>query len=608
MRFPVSQYVFRAIFALAFCLLCDLSPARGAFTEERSTWLNVGLNAISASLADFDNDGDLDLMFQGLNTASQKLYRNNTIGTGAHTFTDVGLSIWPAPVVSATWSAAWADYDGDGRVDVFVGQNNTNQPNGRLMRNTPDGFVDVSVATGLNDNGFAQNVGWADVNNDHRLDMVIGMEGPKVNQIYLQDATHHFAPVAAESGIQSPVANKAYGMAMGDADGDGDVDIFISTCSGDGNGAIAKAYYRNNFVQSGASRTLSFTDVSYTNGTQNISQGYGAEFADFDNDGKLDLWVVGSDTRPTKIYKNMGSGQFVDVDSITGQTILGLTTGGQPNTGFDLNGGKAIDYDNDGKLDLYFHDHGAGGSTPNVKLFHNESNPNAANPADRWKFVDVTASQGFNSNTGIGGYDSVWGDIDLDGDVDMINTTSTSNNERFFINDASTNGNHWLYVKLHGPDWNTTGVGSSLYATLNSGAPGQVTLRREANTNAGTFNQSDLPVQFGLGASASVDKLLIRWPDGTAQVLSNVAANQYLSVTYFPGDYNGDSIVDTRDYIVWQKGLGADFTASDYQTWRSHFGAALAGSGATVAPQVPEPAAITMFGFGLLAFLFSRRR
>jgi hypothetical protein len=135
-----------------------------------------------------------------------------------------------------------------------------------------------------------------------------------------------------------------------------------------------------------------------------------------------------------------------------------------------------------------------------------------------------------------------------------------------------------------------------------------VTLRREANTNAGTFNQSDVPVHFGLGASLLVDELLIRWPDGTAQVLGAILANQYITVTYNPGDYNGDNVVDARDYIVWKKGFGTDFTMNDYLTWRSHFGTNLTpGSGSIAGSQVPEPTAIVIFGLGCVALGVTRR-
>src|SRR5262245_14702991 len=94
------------------------ASAPGAFTEQRATWLNsTNINGYSASLADIDNDGDLDLLFEGSGTSSQLLFRNNTInagGTASKTFTNVTSSLWQTPPVSSLWSAAWGDYDGDG--------------------------------------------------------------------------------------------------------------------------------------------------------------------------------------------------------------------------------------------------------------------------------------------------------------------------------------------------------------------------------------------------------------------------------------------------------------------------------------------------------------
>jgi hypothetical protein len=610
------------LLALAICLLCAPRTAHAAFTNQGNAIFRDSSGALyptnaptsdgfnitgrSASLADIDNDGDLDLLFQGSGTGSQQLFRNNNINVGgspSNSFTNVTLTFLPVNPVSSLWSAAWGDYDGDGKVDVLIGEDNLGVARGRLLRNTGSSFVDVSASTGLNYSGFAQNVAWVDINNDHLLDMVIGMESGQPNQIYLQDSSHHFAAVAPANGIQSTVSDRSYGMAIGDADGDGDLDIYMSPCLGDSGVATPKAYYKNMLVESGAAKTLSFSDVAASNGTQNVSKGYGAEFVDFDNDGRLDLYATGANGVATKIYKNVGGGQFVDVDTITGHALLS-------NTGTDLNGAKAIDYDNDGDLDLFFHDNLSGSNS--VRLYRNDSIPNDANPANRWKFTEVTTAQGI-TNTGANGYDGTWGDIDLDGDLDLINPNNSTQSglatgERVYINDASTNGNHWLYVKLHGPDWDTTGIGSSLYATLNDGTPQKVTLRREANTNAGTFNQSDVPVHFGLGASLFVDKLLIRWADGTAQVLNTILGNQYLSVTYFPGDYNGDYLVNARDYIVWQKGLGTDFTMDDYTVWRSHFGAKLTpGSGSLDGSAVPEPAAIVLFGLGCVALSVTRR-
>jgi hypothetical protein len=597
-----------SVLALSFCLLCVPRPARAVFTEQGATWLNgFNITGRSASLADIDNDGDLDLLFQASGTTSQTLFRNNTInvgGTPSNTFTNVTSTMWVTSPVSSQWSAAWGDYDGDGKVDVLIGEDNAGVSRGRLMRNTGSGFVDVSASTGLNYSGFAQNVAWADMNNDHLLDMVIGMESGQVNQIYLQDASHHFTAVAPANGISSTVSGRSYGMAIGDADGDGDLDIFISPCLGDSGAATPKAFYKNNLVESGAAKTLSFTDVAGSNGTQNVSKGYGAEFVDFDNDGKLDLYVTGANGTATKIYKNMGNGQFVDVDTITGHPLLS-------DTGTDLNGAKAIDYNNDGKLDLFFHDNLSG--TSSVKLYRNDSHIDPTTHQFIWQFTDVTAAEGI-TNTGAGGYDGTWGDIDLDGDLDLINPNNSTLSgvatpERVYINNASTNGNHWLYVKLHGPSWDTTGIGAALYATLNAGTPDQVTLRRDANTNAGTFNQSDVPVHFGLGTASFVNNLFIRWSDGTAQGVGLVLGDQYLSVTYFPGDYNGDNIVDTRDYIVWKNGLGGFFTQDDYTVWRSHFGAKYTpGSGSVNGASVPEPAAIVMLALGGAVLGGIRRR
>ena len=126
-----------------------------------------------------------------------------------------------------------------------------------------------------------------------------------------------------------------------------------------------------------------------------------------------------------------------------------------------------------------------------------------------------------------------------------------------FINNASTNGNHWLYIELAGPTDNTTAIGASVYATINNGTEQKLTLRREANTNAGTFNQSDLPVHFGLGAATMIDQLRIHWPDGTMQYLFDVPVDQYLTIAYaggLPGDFNHDEIVDSADYVDMAQG------------------------------------------------------
>jgi enediyne biosynthesis protein E4 len=164
--------------------------------------------------------------------------------------------------------------------------------------------------------------------------------------------------------------------------------------------------------------------------------------------------------------------------------------------------------------------------------------------------------------------------------------------ERAFINDASTNGNHWLYVELVGPTDNTSGIGATLYATINESTPEEVTLRREANTNAGTFNQSDLPVHFGLGTAELIDELKIRWPNGQMQTLFDVSVDQYLMITIpNPGDFDGDGDVDGRDFLVWQRNP----SVGDLADWQANYGA---GPLAATSVAVPEPTGALLLALG----------
>ena len=562
------------------------------FTDQAATILGgVNYNSRSASLADIDNDGDLDLMFQGA-LGAQQLFRNNLIGTGSLTYTNISASL-PSGLGSS-WSTAWGDYNGDGNIDMFVGQSNTSGATGDVL--TGDGlggFTNDSFATGLNDPGFHQNIAWADIDNDRDLDLIFGMEGPEKHEIYLQGPASTFSPVGASVGFQADFGTKSYGMAVGDTDGDGDLDIYISTCRGDNN--IRNNFYENQLADTGS---LSFIDIADTNGTQFMQNSYGAEFHDFDDDGKLDLFMVGADGQLSKIWRNDGGNQFTDVDTITGHTLLSDTL--LSDVAGDLNGGRAVDYDNDGDLDLYFHDHKPhNGANQARKLYRNDGN---------WEFTDVTATEGL-AATNEGAYDSTWGDIDHDGDQDLIAPTNNSFDEHVFLSDASTNGNHWLYLKLAGPTDNTTAIGASLYATINQGTAQERTLRREANTNAGTFNQSDLPVHFGLGTATQIDELRIEWPDGTSQLIHDLAVDQYLTINT-PGDFDGDGDVDNDDFVQWEGdfGLNAGSDANldgvsdghDFLIWQQQLGNGV--TPAVAAHIVPEPTSCIMLLMGMLTF------
>ncbi|MEQ8848674.1 FG-GAP-like repeat-containing protein [Botrimarina sp.] len=575
-------------------LVLAAADARAGFTEAGAALLGANHDSRSASLADFDNDGDLDLFFQG-GGESQRLYANGLYGGAGFGFSDAS-GLLPAGL-SPSWSAAWADINGDRRVDVFVGQSNIFDTGDVLLNQGPSGFANASPFLGLDDPGFHQNVAWNDIDRDNDLDLLIGMEGPdQKHEIYLQQASGAFTPVGAAVGFQPGIGTKAYGMALGDTDGDGDTDVYISTCRG--NNFIENHFLENQLAETG---TLSFVDIADSNGTQFVRNSYGTSFHDFDDDGDLDLFMVGADSQLTKIFRNDGGNQFTDVDQINGHPLLSDTSG-------DLNGGRAVDYDNDGDLDLFFHDNQPkNGKNAARKLYRNDGD---------WTFTDVTVAEGLHE-LNRGSYDSTWGDLDRDGDQDLVATTDAAWNERIYLSDESENGAHWLYVELEGPDENSTGVGATLYATLAAGTPHERTLRREANTSAGTFNQSDLPVHFGLGGFDEVSQLRVVWTDGRVQVIAGVEANRYLTVDYadlLPGDYNGDGRVDAADYSVWRDqegyamaGAASDSNgdirvdAADYGAWADNYGAA---SGVAV----PEAAAATLGLWAALAASAAARR
>lgn len=504
--------------------LAAAHPAAGqTFTEAGQQILGTqDFDSRSCSFADIDNDGDPDLLFQGNGPsgnrdAARQLFLNNFVPSGELTFTNISATAGISAPDTTGWSAGWADVDGDGFVDVYLGQSNTgSSPAGDHFRNLGNLTFDNVSASTINDPGFVQNVAWADMNNDDLLDLLLCMEGPEMHELYLQQEAGSFLQLGATVGFHVPHGTKGYGMAVGDADQDGDLDVYMSTCRGGGN--IRNNFFENRLIPDGV---LFFQDIADTNGTQYMDNSYNAEFLDFDNDGWLDLFVIGADQFDSKIFRNNGDGSYTDVADIVGRPLIDFNGG-------DLNGGKALDYDNDGDLDLFFHDHlratSSGGTDPSDVarlLYRNDGG---------WNFVNVTEEEGL-LEPNRGAYDSAWADLDLDGDLDLVAPTASGTRERVYRSNASENGNHWLFLHLRSPQGqNTRAVGASVYATLRTGEDEEVVLRREANTNAGTFNQSDVPVHLGLGSAATVDTLRIVWPDGTEQMLRDVPAGQHLTM------------------------------------------------------------------------------
>jgi penicillin G amidase len=272
--------------------------------------------------ADFDGDGQLD-EFVGFRGRPNRLYRQDR-----GRFTDVAAAAGVADTVE-TRVAAWGDYDADGFPDLFIGF--AANVRSKIYRNDGHGhFVDVAAELGIDITGVSRQASWIDYDNDGDLDLFAAFRD-KPNRLFRNDLSTggRFTDVTEAAGIGDP--RKTVGAVWFDIDGDGDLDLFVANQNGDTNGL-----FRNDNGR--------FTDVAREWGVEapRASQefgGVGAAVADYDGDGRLDLFVA--NYGPSVLYRNAG-GRFVDTTKEAALVFEGHAT--TPVWG---------DYDNDGRPDLY---------------------------------------------------------------------------------------------------------------------------------------------------------------------------------------------------------------------------------------------------------------
>ncbi len=462
----------RGLFA-PFIILLALSAVdlhAQTFTDVAAT---LGVNDTVPGMAvwgDYDSDGDLDLYLIGWNSESL-LYRNNGDGT----FTEVGASAG----VNGTGQGlggGWADYDRDGDLDLYVIHvNNANF----LYRNNGDGtFTEVGASAGVNNSGNAAGVAWGDYDNDGDPDLYIAHDG-SANLLYRNNGDGTFTEVGSSAGVGDTGAGR--GVGWGDYDKDGDLDLYVAMTS------VANLLYRND-------GDGTFTEVGSSAGvTDPANSGSGVAWSDYDNDGDLDLYLSNFSTA-NRLYRNDGSGTFSEVGGSAGVA--------------DTGAGRAVgwgDYDNDGDLDLYLVNAAAN------RLYRNDGGGT---------FAEVGSAEGVAD--GGNGHTVAWGDYDNDGDLDLYLGNFNEPNRLYQHGGTS---NRWLTVKLVGTDSNKDGFGAQVTAVTG------LTRQRRDVDGGGLYGQPALPVAFGFGSTTTVDSLIINWPSGIVQTLTNVSTNQVLTVT-----------------------------------------------------------------------------
>ena len=486
---------------------------------------------------DYDGDGLPDLylangaatrVFRPAQPLRGALYRNNGDGT----FTDVTAKARVGAEGLFAMGVAVGDYDNDGHPDLLV----LGYGRSILYHNNGDGtFTDVTARAGVADTGqWASSAAWFDYDNDGRLDLVIanyvdwspeknyycGAQGPGLRSYCHPDDYHGTAPTlyhnngdgtftdtSAASGLARSPSN-GLGVVTFDYDEDGWQDIVIA------NDTMPNSLFHNN-------RNGTFTEVGYEAGVA-VSEdgvaeaGMGIDAADAGGKGYMDLIVTHLDQQQTRFYRNQGHGIFQDA---TAAARLAYATFHA--SGFGV---RFLDYDNDGWPDIFI---AAGHVLDNIEKYH--AGVTWAEPklvfrnAGNGVFTDASRQLGTDIETPTVGRGMAAGDFDNDGDLDIL-VSNNGGAPQLLRNDGG-NANHWLEVLLIGTRSNRDGVGARVKLTA-----GDWTLSAQRMGGMSYQSAQDPRLHFGLGARARVDTLEIWWPSGSVTRLGSIAADQILAV------------------------------------------------------------------------------
>ncbi|EMB17659.1 CRTAC1 family protein [Rhodopirellula europaea] len=502
---------------------------------------------------DFDNDGDQDLLLINSmdwswdepsdrgNTSA--LYQNEG-GKFVDVTKDSGLD-----VELYGMGVAVGDYDQDGLVDVFISAVGTN----RLFRNVGEGkFEDITEMAGVGgeEDRWSTSSGWFDYDNDGDLDLFVcnyvgwsreydqsqgfqlvgggraygrpqNFEGT-FPYLYRNDGDGEFTDVSEESGIQirnvstNVPQSKSLGLALCDFDRNGFVDVVVA------NDTVQNCLLRNGgdgkFTEMGAICGIAFDSSGNARGAMGI------DVTSFREQASMAVAIGNFSNEMTALYvTKAGRMQFYDE---------AVSTGLGPSTRLLLTFGLAyVDYDLDGRLDLFCANGHLEEDINRVQPSqHYEQPPQMfwnAGPEFETEFLPVGAEQlGNDFVEPMVGRGASYADIDLDGDLDLL-ITSTGRAPRLLRNDQET-GHHWLRLKLvgDGEKCNRDAIGAWVSVTV-----GDEVIAKQVMPTRSYLTQVELPLTFGLGEHDSIDNVSVQWPDGEVVEIGPVDIDQSHEIT-----------------------------------------------------------------------------
>ncbi len=495
------------------------------------------------AMFDYDNDGRMDLFFT--NGAALKdpmprtempdkrdpkfwnrLYHQKKDGTFEDVTESAGLR-----GDGYSMGVAAADYDNDGFTDLYV----TGYGGNHLYHNNGDGtFTDVAKRLGVAASGWSTGAGWLDYDRDGRLDLFVGrylewdfdsgsLYCGEMRQGYraychpdnFKGATnilYHQRPDGSFEDVSAKAgivdpAGKALGVAFADFDNDGFLDIFVA------NDGVRQSLYHNK-------GDGTFEDIAVTAGAGydengKTFAGMGIDAADYDNDGFVDVFITTLSMETYPLYHNDRDLSFTYATNTSGVGQITLMLSGW--------GTRFIDADNDGLRDIF------------VAQSHVLDTIEKTNPYLKYKeppllmlntgrgFVNVSATAGRAFGTAIAGRGAAFGDLNNDGQVDVV-ISDVDGPPVVLRNDGTRN--HWLGLSLVGSKSNRSGIGARV--TVVDGTDKKQIF--DVSTAGSYLSSNDPRIVAGLGNATQVKSIKVQWPSGTVQTISTPVIDRYLVI------------------------------------------------------------------------------